>query len=100
LGRSLCFWGSYEDAFSIDSKGVTFQTFLEEDFRLKTIIVTDQRNKILSIRSPKSMRGVHVDKVIVIVSRNLEINKEIQREINLMVQRSQGIVEYIWTDEL
>jgi len=91
LGRSLCFWGSYEDAFSIDSKGVTFQTFLEEDFRLKTIIVTDQRKDILSIRS---------DKVIVIVSRNLEINKEIQREINLMVQRSQGIVEYIWTDEL
>jgi len=45
------------------------------------------------------MRGVHADKVI-IVSRNLEINKEIQREINLMVQRSQGIVEYIWTDEL
>lgn len=62
---------------------------------MKIAIVTDEPRKVLSARSPKSMRGFHVDKVILVKSKDFKLSEEAERDIKLMVHRSKGeIVEF------
>lgn len=64
----------------------------------KTVIVTDQLKWIRSARSEKSLRGLNVDKVLVIISKDFKMSDKVKMNLNLAVVRSGGTVEYIYTD--
>jgi hypothetical protein len=65
---------------------------------MKTAIVTDQKQKVFSARYEPSLRGLHVDKILVIISRDFKMADDVKRNLKMAVGRSQGTIEYIYTD--
>ena len=65
---------------------------------MKTAIVTDQKQKVFSARYEPSLRGLNVDKILVIVSRKFTMSDDVKRNLQLAIQRNNGTIEYIYTD--